>query len=460
MISLVNMARKMVVGRLDKDELEYELKYRGVEVGTAEEMRHRLVMTLRLEKSGESFKYPTYPFSFAEDYAAIELKCDDLSSRIDSLSGGPSSSEAVKLETKFSHVLGRLDNMVVGDIVDNQTRKATLLAKVLTLYDSLHGKLYPPLPVGVQVPSALSIIQGATSNQSFESGVVHAPSSSPVSQNVNCSLPQGKMVPPHKWGLEKFSGTSKSLSICAFFERVEELRVARHVPKEVLLESGIDLFSEKAYQFYKDVRSRVNCWEELIAEFRCEYLTAYHDDARFEELRRRTQHSSESIGVYLSIMNSYFRRLTCHVLEETKLAIVIKNLHPFYQDRLRDPLPSSLEELRSVCRRMEERRDAINSYIEPSGKRSGVLEKDLAFVETEEFLNKLEVSSTSTSSCPPSGSYNIGDKNIVCFRCRRLGHRANNCRLPRKLYCFKCNLEGYTVKTCPTCNQGNGVKRT
>ncbi|KAG5867989.1 hypothetical protein JTB14_004629 [Gonioctena quinquepunctata] len=104
----------------------------------------------------------------------------------------------------------------------------------------------------------------------------------------------------------------------------------------------MDLFAEKAYPFYKDCRTRVGSWYDLVDEFRDEYLSANHMDALFEELQRRTQHPSESVGVYLAVMSSYFGRLRCPMSEDAKLAIVMRNLHPFYQDLLGDPLPTSI----------------------------------------------------------------------------------------------------------------------
>lgn len=252
------------------------------------------------------------------------------------------------------------------------------------------------------------------------------------------------MIPPHKWGLQKFSGSAKGLSISAFFEMVEELRIARQVPESVLLESGIDLFCDKAYQFYKDVRLRVNSWIELVEEFRQEYLPAHHGEAIFEELRKRTQHPSETIGVYLAVMSSYFARLRCPVDERTKLMIIIKNIHPFYQDRLRDPLPTTLDELRVVCRRMEERRDAIRGYVEPSSKRTGILERDLAYVEVESNCSSAAIS----SSCSQLKS---DKREVICFRCRQPGHKVLGCSQQKKVYCYRCKKDGVTLKNCPNC---------
>ncbi|KAG5889152.1 hypothetical protein JTB14_036963 [Gonioctena quinquepunctata] len=110
----------------------------------------------------------------------------------------------------------------------------------------------------------------------------------------------GKMIPPHKWNSRRFCGDGESMSVMALFEGVEELRLARHVPKAVLLDSGVDLFVDKA--FYKDCPTRVTSWDGLVKEFKEEYLSANHDDALFEKLQKRSQHPTETIGVYFAIM--------------------------------------------------------------------------------------------------------------------------------------------------------------
>lgn len=455
------MSRVMVINRLDKDELEYELKIRGIGVGSCDEMRHRLAMAIRFEKSGDSLRYPTYPYTFKEDADAVKKKLrDELAKRIDDLTTGKDSSEAIKIGTKFAHVFGRIDHMDAGEDDANITTRAELLAESLTLFDSFLMKLEANdaanrPATGQQIPPGLSIIQSAIGGQVFQAGVRNAPSSSPraTSPVQVASSSTVKMIPPHKWGLDKFTGSSKSSSVSAFFERVEELRLARNVPKEILLESGLDLFGDKAYQFYKECRRRVSCWDDLVEEFRHEYLSANHNEALFDELQKRTQHPSESIGVYLAVMSSYFNRLRCPVAEEAKLSIIMRNLHPFYQDRLRDPLPTTIDELRTLCRRMEARRDAINNYVEPSNRKMNILEKDLAFVEVLENVDRLEIAPTS------SNSSNI--RQIICYRCNQVGHKSIGCAMPKKIHCFKCNKDGFTTKNCPKCNsEGNGVRRS
>lgn len=189
-----------------------------------------------------------------------------------------------------------------------------------------------------------------------------------------------------------------------------------------------------------------------MEEFRGEYLSANHNDVLFEELQRRTQHPSETIGIYLAVMSGYFSRLRCSISEQAKLSIIMKNLHPFYQDRLRDPLPRTISELRTTCRRLEARRDIINSYTEPTSRRGNVVEKDLAFIDVAEEVQSLDIAGPSGRSKP---------KEIVCYRCKMPGHKAIGCAMESKLVCFKCQREGYTVRTCPSCSKkGNETRRS
>lgn len=444
------MARKMQINRLDKDELEYLLTIRGIALGNCDEMRKRLSSAMRMESEGSSVKHPPYPFDFAFDHDAVKSKLESVEKLIQDFDAGRLSSEAQKIRTKIAFVMERLDNMDPEDDVGLMKQKSELLGEAFTLADAFHVKIenFESRP-GVSVPVTLSLLQGQVEAQSFQAGIHMAPVSSPIGQSAPTAGPSAsKSIPPHKWDMKKFLGDPRAVSVHSFFEKVEELRTARNVSKDVLLDSGIDLFGDRAYQFYKDCRKRVNSWDELVTEFKREYLPSNHSDLLLEELRRRTQHPSETIGVYLAVMSSYFERLGFPVTEETRLGIVMKNLHPFYQDRLRDPLPTSLSELREVCRRMEARRDLINSYAEPSAtRRTTVMERDLAFVSAGDGVDRL------AAVAPPSGG---SPKDIVCFRCNKTGHYARGCTSRSKKYCFQCRKDGYTVKTCPDCTKASG----
>ncbi|KAJ8968737.1 hypothetical protein NQ317_004103 [Molorchus minor] len=400
------MACKMQVNRLNKEELTYELRVRGIAIGTVEEMRHALSMARKLEASGGSVRYPAYPYTVEEDVKAVLDKLEELEPLITNFNDPSSSNSFCIYQTKLIHVLNRVDNMD-----EEATQRPELRAKALTLLDALHRKA-EEFEKTQNIPPQLSLLEPAP----FDAPIDRMRRSSSISPNRSSNVV--KPILPNKWNL-KFSGDKKGLSLSAFLERVEELRIARHVGKETLLESGIDLFGGRAYQFYVAYRSQVSTWDEFVTLLREEFLSPNYNEKLFEELRKRTQGPEESIGIYLAVMTGYFNRLTCHVSEETKLKIVLRNIAPFYQNQLALVEVKSISQLRELGRRLEARKEAVEEYVAPS-RRHCTLEPDLAYLQLGE--NMVDTCEASTSGQQSAGRF--PDKEIICYRCNKPGHRA------------------------------------
>lgn len=461
------MARRMDSNRLDKDELSYELTVRGIALGTVDEMRSRLALARRMEKSNESLHYPEYPYPFKEDADAVDAKLADIETALDTFVGNEKSTQYLKLQTKLSHVLGRIDNMV-GKGKEELKVRSELLALALSLYDSFLSKAtnsQTDTHEAEVIPPNLSVLEGEvgagypllSSSLAERTPQAHA-SSTPTSHF------EIKPILPHKWNL-KFAGDKKSLSVTAFFERVEEMRVARNVSKEILLNSGIDLFEGRAYEFYTDCRGIVSSWDELVRLFKEEYQPVYYSEKLLDEIKRRTQGQDETIGTYLAIMSRYFQRLQCSISEEAKLSILLRNIAPIYRNQLGAVDITSIVQLRSLCKRIELRLHS-GEYVPPPRKAQS-LEPDLAYIGLEESIDalNLQAAAPGTSAdlaCAPRLQPSIGRErqDVVCFKCGVAGHRAIGCasRTAEKRHCFKCNKVGFTVRNCPTCS-GNGPRR-
>lgn len=444
------MSDKMHVNRLSQDELTYELKIRGIATGTVDQMRHYLAMALRLEKAGDSVKMPTYPYTMDEDVTAVRDKLAELEPAVAAFNNSSTSGAFLKLQSKLSHVLNRIDH-----IGEDSADRPELLAKTLSLLDMLHSKS-ADFEKPQTVPPQLSFMEHAQ-NPSGTSSPIHSNARmSSVSPNRSPTHVTVKPIMPHKWDI-KFAGDKKGLSLSAFLERIEELRVARHVSKEVLLESGIDLFSGRAYQFYLAYRNQVTTWDEFVTLLKQEYLPSTYNEKLFEEIRSRTQGPGETIGIYIAVMTGYFNRLTCPISEDTKLKILLRNIAPFYQTQLALVEVTSITQLGELGRRLEARKEAVENFAAPS-RRGNVLEPDLAYVHVPE----VPVGSclASTSSMESGGSISTS-KEIVCYRCNQPGHRAIGCAKSRGKFCYKCKKEGVTLKTCPNCaKQGNARRHT
>ncbi|KAJ8979039.1 hypothetical protein NQ317_005143 [Molorchus minor] len=199
-----------------------------------------------------------------------------------------------------------------------------------------------------------------------------------------------KSTPVAKWDLN-FSGEKKGMSLNAFLQRVEELRVARHVSRDELFDTAVDLFKGKALIWYRAVRKEVNHWDDLVKLLREEFQPCDYNEKLFEEIKRRTQGSDESIGIYLSIMSAMFSRLTCPVGEDVQLKIIMRNISPFYQTQLGLVDITSITQLRTLGRKLEARREAVEAFSLPSRRSTNALEPDLAYVGM--------ASSSSTVTC-------------------------------------------------------------
>lgn len=467
------MSRKIHVNRLSQDELKYELAIRGIAAGNCEEMRHRLVLAFQMEKSGDSVKYPQYPFTYDEDAAAVDKLIKEMIPAIGAFNENRKSNNYQRYKTKLSHALNRLDNMDPGNDDTKKDQKSQWVAMVLTLMNKLDD-MARKAEAQSRVPPALNLVEsgvtpgtsGATpasavevssessddeDDQSFQANIAGAVNST-VHPTATGAVPRVRVEYPNRWNLQ-FSGEAKGLSLSAFLERCEELRVARHVPKEVLLESGVDLFTGKAYQFYLAYRNEVATWDELVNLLREEFQPCNYNEKLFEEIRRRTQGPGESIGIYLAVMAGYFKRLTCPISEEAKLKILLRNLAPFYQNQLGLVDVTSISQLRTVCRRLEERREAVDNYVQPV-RRNAILEPDLAFLEEDPDLLTVRLKETKVTDAPTSTR---NDKEIICFRCNKPGHRAIGCVLPRPKFCFRCKKEGVTSRTCPNCKRSGNA---
>lgn len=333
---------------------------------------------------------------------------------------------------------------------EDQEIKAQLVARVLTLFETLESFKLGQSKAEQAVPPNVNILERDT-QASFEQDIEQALGSSSLEDyNRRSGDSSIKPVFPSKWGLT-FSGDKKGLSINAFLERVEELRVARDVSELVLLDSGIDLFSGRAYQFYVTCRKEADTWEKLVKLLREKYQPPDYNEKLFEEIKQRTQGSDETMGIYLAVMTGYFKRLTCPVPEKVKLKILLRNIAPFYQQQFCLVDVTSVSQLRTLGRKLEAKREAVENFSAPPSCRLHVFEPDLAYVGEELVSEVLDVN---TSVQDFSG------KDMRCYNCDRPGHRAIGCLEPRKLRCYRCKLEGYTKRTCPKCSaSGNGNRR-
>ncbi|KAJ3646251.1 hypothetical protein Zmor_023845, partial [Zophobas morio] len=217
--------------RLTRDELLYELAVRGVDdIGheTVGAMRRRLSELIRTEQFGDLVFSPTFRLVVETEMLICTEKIAQLYGFVQSRrSIAKNSTEERNVETKLRHLYGRVSRVRLrltkegrDQMADRLTNLFNQLGSIEVLVDSKLDATVEPNDPNVQPPTVPLL--GA--------------------QVVNIHKHQ---VPVCQWGL-KFSGNKQGMSVNAFLERAEELRIALGVSEVELLNSIVDHLEDQA----------------------------------------------------------------------------------------------------------------------------------------------------------------------------------------------------------------------
>ena len=438
---------RMVASHLQFDELEYELRLRGVVPKSGkEERRKELRRFLTLEKVGQPLLKPDVQFDSETEFTACEGKVAVLGDLIDQFTVRSANKEFLVLNSRLCHLMGRVDRLPLTG--DDQARRNALVSGVFEISERLQTKLRLRRELGHN--ETVSFL--ATSDPEEEDEVVNPSGHSTPrgqSRTITGAAVHMKSVPVYKWGL-KFSGDVKDMSVGAFLERVEELSVARGISKDELLASAFDLFSGRALCWYRGIKPMVDTWDMLKSELRAQFQPSDYDFHLMDEIRKRTQGKGESMGIYLSVMNNLFARLSKPLTEEDKLQIMRRNIHPLYHDKFALVEVNTQTDLLKFGRKIEEAEAARKAFAPPASC-SSILEPDLAFVSTERPReNNRERKDRRLRQMQDE---RVEAAAVVCFNCNQAGHIARGCTAPRTVHCYICGKRDVSTKDC--CRAGN-----
>ncbi|KAK4877550.1 hypothetical protein RN001_010056 [Aquatica leii] len=429
------------VNRLSAEELVYELVIRGIsELDTVDAMRKTLRSLLRLEREGQSLDYPAYPFKVAEDIKELNDKVSEMQALLQDFDGSNQNTYK-KLLSKYAYALGRA-NRVLPDNESDKLQKSKVLVAILNFKSDLDKKVRSyekSLSNKTKGVLDLDMLNISTSSDS-DSSVVDEPLGKPNFESTRVHVPvTPKPIPVSHWNL-KFSGKLTDLSVNAFLERVDELKTSRHVSDSELFNSAYDLFSDIALIWYRGNKQKASDWKSLTQLLRQEFLPKNYNDILFKQIKERTQHPEEPMGIFIAYMNNHFQRLTVKIPDSVRLKILLENMAPFYKIGLALHMANikTIDELLELSRELEANRLSVNEYVPPPPKSKNTLERDLACIYSQ----------PSTSQC--SAVYQ--QKEIRCYRCNGIGHIAINCSNNPRRYCYRCKNPNFTVRTCPKCN--------
>lgn len=407
-------------------ELTYELKIRNVEpTGDVDQKRKILRGLLSQETANRSFvqSLSIHPYSFQVDVKAILETIRDLKLVIENYRTSGDKVLGSRITSRLTHLSGRMQRLVSENEEDDKTKR-DLQLQILELEGDFAFKEVPR----TSTPTELI----------------------PPPLNVTTV----KSIPPCKWNVS-FNGSKENESLISFLEKIELLRQARNVTKEELFLSACDLFTGPSWIWFTNNRNKVANWDELVAKLKQDFLPYYYEDELLQEINNRTQGPNERVAIYIASMEGLFNRLPEKPSEKTIVNKIRRNLLPYYISRLALEEPKTVTELADLCKKLEESRTWSNRYKPPVNPKEGLLEPDLGCVASgsgvpfsnfrlSKNLNKSNVSAVS---------------NIKCWNCDKIGHTYNQCRSPRKLFCFGCGYKNTVKSRCQKCTPKNDLGR-
>ncbi|KAJ8916999.1 hypothetical protein NQ315_012915 [Exocentrus adspersus] len=298
------MEFKLDVNRLEKDELTYELAFCGItDKKTVEEMRKCLRAILRLERTESSLTYPQYPFTFEDDAVYIETKMSELQNLISGFSGSDTSSLHSKISSKLAHVFKRAERSKSSTDAQH-IKRSNFLIELSTLQSQLKSKVkkFKRSSQNSETPEELTAFMSSTTLNSDTDNNSSSDEEAVFSKNLSGAQPTGnpiKSVPVSKWNITKFSGDNIKISLGAFLENVEEVRMSRNVSESQLLNSASDLFTGKALIWFRSIKPKIHSWANLVDELRSQFQTPQFNEKLIKEIKQRTQGPDETIGIYI-----------------------------------------------------------------------------------------------------------------------------------------------------------------
>lgn len=437
------------------DELNYELKLRGIVTTRKDASMKRKMLQKRLENErGRDLSFSDPDYNFVVEQGIINETLDSLRQLISEFSGPETDSGFQRIRSRLIYLTNRVKRIIIPDDDENdvvQTFKnesyATCVELEVELYDSI---VHPQQLVEINKPS--------TSDNSVML-------QQPILQNIS------KSVPVYKWDITKFSGDYRTLF--SFLIKVNEFCKSRHVTKTELFESASDLFSDKAYIWYKSVENTVTDWDSLVKLIKKRFLIVKDfDDIVWEEIRNRTQGKHEPIHIYVAVMETYFSYLERPVQPCTKLKWIRKLTLPHYSTRMPLSPIDSISELIDICQKIDEDKFLENKYhpppkisnlnpelvylssCEPSTSSSNISINTVETVEQNKQQNKKynsnlrKYSNKNNANSSFKRNNNNSKSEKVCWNCNLPNHTYHYCRAKKNKFCYNCGKPNETVHTC------------
>ena len=329
----------------------------------------------------------------------------------------------------------------------------------------LNSNLNSNLPFNNNLPPTFDYPQNNNHNLPFNS---------PINQpHIFFNNSDFNKIPPFNRLNLKFNGKNQSLH--SFLEKIEEFCLAHKISKDTLLSFAHEFFENETLIWFRSVRTNISSWDELVYQLKLDFLPIDYELSLWDEIRSRTQGSTERPLIFIAIMENLFKRCINPVAEFVQLKIIIRNLLPYYQQQLSLRQPVSILELKTLCRMIEDTKIRSEKYQSPPLCNANTLEPELAFKKPFlKHFQKTNISLLDTSNEHSNNSQNnclqpnfsnqnsllqdnlnsINSK-IKCYNCDEFGHAYQKCTQKKNIFCYTCGKKNVIKPKCPSCQLKN-----
>ena len=227
-----------------------------------------------------------------------------------------------------------------------------------------------------------------------------------------------------------------------FLEGLEELASTYGIEKEKLIPALPRIFRGIANLWHRNNATSWTTWEEFTEDFKLYFFPRNYETNLLERIIARKQKYREKFIIYLTDMQTLFRRYG-KMKEEEKLHRIFENMDTNYKYYVKRTDFSSLNELILLCGNFE----ALTE------------EKDQLVRQTSHGFNEQVHSSRNVSSKKKEDPNFIQNYNKFecCWNCGRRGHVYTECHAKRQFFCSQCGKIGTLTRDC--CKAGQQSER-
>lgn len=266
-----------------------------------------------------------------------------------------------------------------------------------------------------------------------------------------------------RWGIQ-FSGDSHGMDVSDFVFQVNELIAAERIPNDRFLDQAYILFTGEARRWYFTYKKKYLTWDNFSKHLRIRFGDPNKDRKLLQEIKERKQKKGESFVAFCSEIEGMFERMSKKYSERKRLKVLRNNMRRWYKTKLTFYKIKNIAHLSMLCQQLDKdsgriytkstqnfRKHVRNVEVSSNSTSSESEEVEVcAFEGRDRQHRKEKLNIQNPKVVEPYGSNErFRQPEIICWNCRKYGHRWRDCKQAKVLFCHACGTAGVTFSTCP-----------